>query len=147
MDKLIWIILALVAGSGLPIQAGLNSKLARTGGSPLHAAMISFTVGVIALLIFILLTNQHVSWKSLKEAPAYSWLGGLLGALYVSVIIYSFPRIGPALAFSLIIAGQLLVSLLMEHFQVLGAQPQPINFTRIAGMFLIVGGVVLMKKF
>lgn len=147
MEKIIWIILAIIAGAGLPIQAGLNSKLAKTGGSPLHAAMISFTVGVVALVIFILCTSQNVSWKSLKDAPIYSWLGGLLGAFYVSIIIYSFPRIGPGLAFSLIVAGQLLVSLLMEHFQVLVAQAQPISFVKIAGMFLIVGGVVMMKKF
>lgn len=147
MDKLIWILLAVIAGSGLPIQAGLNSKLAKTGGSPLHAAMISFFVGVIALLLFVLFTSQNVSWKGLKEAPTYSWLGGFLGAFYVSVVIYSFPKIGPGLAFGLIISGQLLMSLLMEHFQVLGAQPQPISVGRIAGMLLIIGGLIVMKRF
>ena len=147
MEKIIWIILALAAGSGLPIQAGLNNKLAKAGGSPLHAAMISFTVGAVTLLLIVLLTSQNVSWRSLREAPAYSWCGGLFGALFVSVIIYAFPRIGPAFAFSLIIAGQLLVSMLMEHFQILGAQPNPINLGRVAGMILIVGGVLMMKKF
>ncbi len=147
MEKITWIILALLAGSFLPVQAGLNSKLAKAGGSPLHAAMISFSVGVLALVIYILLSSQSVSWKGLREAPPYAWIGGMLGAFYVSVIIFSFPRIGPGLAFSLVVAGQLLISLLMEHFQVLGAQPQPISIGRIAGMLLIVGGVVLMKKF
>jgi transporter family-2 protein len=147
MDKIIWILLALAAGSGLPIQAGLNSKLAKTGGSPLHAAMISFSVGVVALALIIFLTSQNVSWKSLKDAPACSWMGGFLGAFYVSIIIYTFPRIGPAFAFSLIIAGQLLISMIMEHYQILGAQPQPINLGRIAGLVLIIGGVLLMKKF
>ena len=147
MDKLIYILLAIAAGSGLPIQAGLNSKLAKIGGSPIYAAMISFSVGVLLLCMFLLFTSQNVSWKGLKDAPAYSWFGGLFGAFCVSVIIYCFPKIGPALAFSLIIAGQLLMSMLMEHFQVLGAQPNPINLGKIVGFLLIIGGVVLMKTF
>lgn len=147
MEKLIWILLAIVAGSGLPIQAGLNSKLAKTGGSPIHAAMISFSVGIFLLLLFILFTSQNVSWKELKNAPAYSWFGGLFGAFYVSVIIYSFPKIGPGLAFSLIILGQLLMSMLMEHYQILGAPTQTINVGRIIGMLFIIGGAIMIKKY
>lgn len=147
MDKALWIIMAVAAGAGLPIQAALNSKLAKTGGSPLHAAMISFTVGVLTLLLFILFTSQNVSWKDLKDAPTYSWLGGLLGAFYVSVIIYSFPRIGPGFAFGLIIAGQLGISMLLEHYQIFGAKHHAISFGRIAGFTLIILGVYLTKRF
>lgn len=147
MDKALWIIMAVAAGAGLPVQAALNNKLAKTGGSPLHAAMISFTVGVLALLLFILFTSQNVSWKDLKDAPTYSWLGGLLGAFYVSVIIYSFPRIGPGFAFGLIIAGQLGISMLLEHYQILGAKHHAISFGRIAGLMLIILGVYLTKRF
>lgn len=147
MDKAIWIIMAAAAGAGLPLQAALNSKLAKTGGSPLHAAMISFTVGVLALILFILFTSQNVSWKDLKDAPVYSWLGGLLGAFYVSVIIYSFPRIGPGLAFGLIIAGQLGVSMLLEHYQILGAKHHPVSYGRIGGLTLIILGVYITKRF
>jgi len=147
MDKAIWIVMAVAAGAGLPIQAALNSKLAKTGGSPLYAAMISFTVGVLALVLFILFTSQNVSWKDLKDAPSYSWFGGLLGAFYVSVIIYSFPKIGPGLAFGLIIAGQLGISMLLEHYQILGARHHPISYGRIAGLTLIILGVYLTKRF
>lgn len=147
MDKALWIIMAVAAGAGLPVQAALNSKLAKTGGSPLHAAMISFMVGVFTLLLFILFTSQNVSWKDLKDAPTYSWLGGLLGAFYVSVIIYSFPRIGPGVAFGLIIAGQLGISMLLEHYQILGAKHHAISFGRIAGLMLIILGVYLTKRF
>ncbi|MCR5863653.1 DMT family transporter [Flavobacterium sp. J372] len=94
MEKIIWIILAFLAGAFLPFQAGMNSKLAKTGGSPVHASMISFAIGVIALVMYIVLTSQNVSWKGLKDAPAYAWLGGVLGAFYVTVIVLAFPRIG-----------------------------------------------------
>lgn len=147
MEKIIWIILAFVAGSFLPMQAGMNSRLAKTGGSPIYASMISFSVGVIALIIYILLSSQNISWKGLKDAPSYAWLGGILGAFYVTVIVFTFPKIGPGLTFGLVVAGQLLTSIIMEHFKIMGAQHQPISLGRIGGMFFIVIGVMIMKKF
>ena len=110
MDKLIWIILTLIAGCFLPLQGSMNSRLAKAGENPVYASMISFTVGVIALIIYIFLTSQNISWKGLKEAPTYSWLGGILGAFYVTVIVLAFPKIGPGLTFGLVVAGQLLTS-------------------------------------
>jgi transporter family-2 protein len=147
MDKIIWVVMAFIAGAFLPIQAGMNSRLAKTGGSPFHASMISFAVGMLALVIYILATSQSVSWKGLKEAPPYAWTGGLLGAFYVTVIVLAFPKIGPGLTFGLVVAGQLLLSMFMEHFQIMGAQAQPISIGRIAGLVLIVAGVAMMKKF
>lgn len=70
--------MAFLAGTFLPLQAGMNSKLAKTGGNPLHASMISFGIGVLALILYILLTSQNISWKGLRDAPAYSWLGGVI---------------------------------------------------------------------
>jgi len=146
MDKIIWIILVFLAGTFLPIQAGMNSKLAKTGGSPVYASMISFAVGVITLIVYILITSQNISLKGLKEAPAYAWLGGILGAFYVTVIILAFPKIGPGLTFGLVVAGQLLISMIMEHFQIMGSQPHPVSIGRIMGMLLIVAGVIMMKR-
>lgn len=147
MEKIIWIILAFAAGTFLPLQAGMNSRLAKTGGSPLHASMISFSVGVLALLIYIVLTSQDISWKGLKDAPAHAWFGGVLGAFYVTVIVLAFPKIGPGMTFGLVVAGQLLISLLMEHFSLMGASHHPVSTVRLSGMLLIIVGVVVMKKF
>lgn len=147
MEKVLWIVMAFLAGAFLPIQAGLNNKLAKTGGSPVHASMISFAVGVVALIVYILLTSQNVSWKGIRDAPTYAWAGGILGAFYVTVIVLAFPKIGPGFTFGLVVAGQLLISMLIEHFQLLGAQPQPISIGRIAGMLLIIGGVLIIKRF
>ncbi|MEZ7500400.1 DMT family transporter [Flavobacterium sp. Arc3] len=147
MEKFIWIILAFFAGSFLPIQSGMNNKLAKTGGSPVHASMISFAIGLLVLVIYILLTSQNVSWKGIKDAPSYAWAGGILGAFYVTIIVLAFPKIGPGLTFGLVVTGQLLISMLMEHFQIMGAQQIPISIGRITGMLLIIVGVIIMKNF
>lgn len=147
MDKIFWIVMVVIAGAFLPMQGSMNSKLAKAGENPVYASMISFTIGVLALVTYILLTSQNVSWKGLKDAPSYSWLGGVLGAFYVTVIVFAFPKIGPGLTFGLVVAGQLITSMVMEHFQIMGTPHQPISLGRIVGVLLIIAGVVAVKKF
>jgi transporter family-2 protein len=147
MNKIFWIIMASLSGAFLPIQAGLNAKLGKAGGSPVYASMISFLVGTGALVFYIVLTNQPISWSGLKEAPLHAWVGGLLGAFYVTVIILSFPQLGPGLTFGLVIAGQMIISVLLEHFNILVSNPHPINLPRLIGVALVVAGVIIIRKF
>ena len=139
--------MAFVAGTFLPMQAGLNSRLGKSIESPVHASMISFITGAFAVLIYILITKQHVSWAGLKTAPAYTWIAGALGAFYVTTVILAFPRIGPALTFGLVVLGQMVIAVLLDHFNILVAQQHNINFWRILGVILIVGGVIIIRKF
>ena len=145
--KITWIIIALVSGAFLPIQAGLNSRLGKTLESPVHASMLSFVTGAAVLILYTLLTKQHVSWAGLKTAPAYVWFGGILGAFYVTAIILAFPRIGPALTFGLVVAGQMVIAILLDHFNILVAQQHSINAWRVVGIILIISGVIIVRKF
>lgn len=147
MNKLIWVFAAFLAGAFLPIQAGLNAKLGKAGSSPIHASMISFFIGAIAVASYIIITKQTVSWAGIKTAPAYAWLGGLLGAFYVTVVILAFPKLGPALTFGLVVAGQMLISALFEHFNILVAQQHPITIWRLLGFLLVIVGVIIIRKF
>lgn len=147
MNNIYWIALALLSGALLPIQAGLNTKLGKTLESPLYASLASFLVGTIGLIIYILATRQTVSWSGVKDAPQYIWLGGLMGAFYITVIIFVFPKLGPGLSFGLIVAGQMVVSLLLQHFDVLVAHRSPISYMQIVGVVLVVVGVIIIRKF
>lgn len=139
--------MAFISGAFLPIQAGLNTKLGKAGESPVHASTISFVVGTVTLLLYILFTQQSVSWEGIKSAPGYVWIGGVLGAFYVTVIILAYPQLGPGLTFGLVVAGQLIISALLEHFNVLVAQQQSISPMRVLGIVLVVVGVVIVRKF
>ena len=145
--KITWIILALLSGAFLPIQGGLNSRLGKTIESPFHASLLSFVVGAITIILYCLITRQHVLWTGLKTTPAYLWSGGILGAFYVTAIILAFPRIGPALTFGLVVAGQMIMSVLLDHFNVLVVQPQPVNIWKVLGIVLIISGVIVIRKF
>jgi len=147
MDKVIWIVLTFVAGAFLPVQAGLNARMGKAAANPVYASMFSFAVGMVALVLYIVLTRQSVSWAGVKAAPLSLWAGGLLGAFYVTIIVLAFPKLGPGLTFGLIVAGQMLISVLLEHYNILVATPQPISFMKVLGVILIVAGVIIVRKF
>ncbi len=132
----------------MPTQATVNSKLAGYVGSPISAAFISFVVGTVALFVYMLLTGVPLSGlASAKDAPLIAWIGGFLGAFFVSLMAMVVPRIGGALAFSAAIGGQMLVTILIDHFGWLGVPEKPINLMRVLGAALITLGVILIRKY
>lgn len=148
LNNYFFIILAILAGMAMPTQATVNSKLAGVVESPITAAFISFAVGTVALFVYMLLTGVPLtSLTASKNAPLIAWIGGFLGAFFVSVMASAVPRIGVALAFSLAIGGQMLVTLMIDHFGWLGVPEKPINLWRVLGAVLITMGVVLIRKF
>jgi transporter family-2 protein len=145
--KLLWIFIAFISGVLLPLQAGVNIRLGKSIENSVYASMLSFMVGVFSLLIYIAFIKQDVNWAGIKTAPAYAWLGGALGAFYVTATMLAFPRLGPALTFGLVVAGQMLIAVVLDHFNILVAQQHSINIWRMLGMVLIVAGVVIIQKF
>ena len=74
-------------------------------------------------------------------------IGGFLGAFFVTAAVMLVPRLGVAMTFSLIIAGQMIVTLIIDHFGLLGVPMKEVSLARIFGIALIAGGVVLIRKF
>ena len=107
MDKLVWVAIAFIAGSLLPLQGALNARLGAAVGSLIHAAAISFVIGTLAIATYVFATRQTVSWAGFSDTPWYAWLGGLCGAFSLTAIILTYPRLGPGLAFGLLVAGSL----------------------------------------
>lgn len=146
MNQIFWILVVLVAGIVLPIQAGMNTRLGKEIQSPVWASLISFMVGAFALMVYTLFTKNNLNLSSAKSIPLYLWFSGVLGAFYVTTVIFAIPRLGSSLTFGLIVGGQLLISLLLDHFKILVPEQHPINYYRFAGILLIVLGVVLIRN-
>ncbi len=143
-----YILLALAAGAMMPTQAATNNKMAVVIDSPVLAAFISFLVGTIALFIYMLLSGVPLgNLTSASEVPAIAWIGGLLGAFYVTAAVMLVPRLGVAMTFSAIIAGQMLVTLIIDHFGLLGVPVKEVSIARLGGILLITAGVVVIRKF
>jgi transporter family-2 protein len=140
------ILLVLLAGGMIALQAPTNAILARAGGSPVLAALISFAVGTVTLLLVWLASGNRPRVGAFGGLPPYAWLGGAYGALYVAVAAYAAPRLGLAALITIGIAGQIAMALLLDHFGALGLPREPINLGRIAGVALVFAGVVLVRR-
>lgn len=144
----LYLLIALLAGAMMPTQAATNNKMATIVESPVLAALISFAVGTVALLVYALLSGEtFTSLAAAKNAPAIAWVGGFLGAFFVASAVILVPRIGVAMTFSLIIAGQMIVTLIIDHFGLLGVPVKEVSLARIGGILLITAGVVLIRRF
>jgi len=143
-----FILLALAAGFCLPAQAGINAQLNLWSRSAVLTATISFAVGTLALAVYTLILR--VPWPSgaaVSRYPWWIWTGGFLGAFLVASTVVLAPRLGAASMISLIIAGQMFASLLLDHFGWLGYQVHPVSGLKMLGAALLVGGVVLIRWF
>lgn len=140
------IALAVAVGATLPLQALLNARLGHSTSGPLFASFVSFLVGTVVLLAAVL--AMRVRWPAASELaalPGWLWCGGLIGAVYVLSATALVPRLGAASLVCLIVLGQLVGSLLLDHAGVLSA-PRPVDGVRLLGAVLVVAGALLVVK-
>ncbi len=146
--QLFFIILAIIAGAVLPLQAGLNVQLGKSVHQPIFAAFASFLIGTLGLLVYlIVLKFDFGTIAQTKTVSPVVWIAGILGAFYVAAVIILAPRLGVALTFVLVVAGQMAVSLLVDHYGLLGLPVKQINWQRLVGVLLLIGGVLMIRRF
>ncbi|GAB2952650.1 DMT family transporter [Hymenobacter coalescens] len=142
-------LLAVSMGALLPVQAALNTRLARAADGPVVAALASFAIGTLTLLLIAVAAGMRLTGlaEAARTQSPTVWLGGVIGAFYVGSVTILTPRLGVALTFGLLIAGQLLLSVLFDHFGLFGLPMQRLSPGRVAGVLLLLIGVVLIRRF
>jgi transporter family-2 protein len=142
------LVLALLSGVALAVQAAINAQLRVALGAPVLAALVSFLIGTAVLALYALVARApRPDPHAVSAAPWWVWTGGIIGAVYVTLTVILVPRLGPALLFGTIIAGQMLAALALDHYGLLGVPTHPVNAGRIAGALLLIAGVVLIRRF
>lgn len=139
---------ALLAGALMPVQAGINARLREFLGEPLMASLVSFGVGTLALLAFILATRTP--WPgaaAIASAPWWTWIGGALGAFFVAVTVILAFKLGATGLMAWIIAGQLMASVLIDHTGAIGFAVREASWQRLAGVGLLLAGAVLVNEY
>ena len=136
--------LAMGVGIAMTIQTAINSQLREYLYSPLQAALFSFLVGTIVLAFMVFFQSaEKPDFASFAQIPWYLWLGWFLGVYAISISIYTAPKLGFLSLSGLIIFGQILMSMVFDHFGLLGTEKTPINWQRLLGGVVIFIGVLL----
>lgn len=145
--KYIFYFLPLIAGIAMTTQAAVNAQLKAAIQSPLMAAFISFIIGTFVLGLAVVFSKEPLpSIRQVIQIDAYKYSGGLLGATFVTIIILSVQKIGSTNMFALIITGQLIASIVYEHFGLLGFKISSIQPYKLLGFLLLVIGAILINK-
>jgi transporter family-2 protein len=142
-----WALLGVMAGAFVAIQAPINADLARSLGSPLAAAAISFLSGAIVLgvVTFIATRFQGVSIGWREPEPWLFVAGGVLGAVYVTTNILLIPRIGAAALIAFLITGQLIAGMIIDRVGFMGIAVREISLGRLGGACLLIVGAVMVR--
>ena len=142
--SLLPVLAVLIAGIGLAVQPPTNAELARASGSVWLAALVSFLVGTVALLAIWAVDRTPPS--ALRGAPWWAWLGGFYGAAFVAAMAFAAPRLGLAVTLTIAIASQVATAVVIDHYGLLGLREQPVTVGRVAGIALVLAGVVLVRR-
>ncbi|MGF7216255.1 transporter family-2 protein [Spirosoma lacussanchae] len=143
----VFLLLAFLTGLAITVQAGVNANLRQAITNPLLAAAISFGTGFVSLLLVLLTTSSSApSIDTFRQISWWKWTGGFIGAIYVSTVIASVPKIGSGNLVSLSVAGQLLAAVVLDHYGLLGFTLHPANGWRLLGLVLIMAGVLLVVR-
>jgi transporter family-2 protein len=139
-------VLALGAGVSVATQQVLNGSLRTSLASPAWAGLISYAGGLLTMIVAVIAMRERVpSWKTMAEVPWWAWSGGLFGGAFILLAILLLPSLGAATLFALVIAGQVLAAVTLDHFGALGLTPHPVSTARLMGAALLIAGVVLIR--
>jgi bacterial/archaeal transporter family-2 protein len=140
------IVLAVAAGISVIVQQALNANLRAALGSAAWSGFTSYLVGTICMvLLAVALRDPVPSAAVAARVPWWAWSGGLFGAVFIALAILLIPKIGAATFVALLVTGQMLAALTLDHFGLLGVPVQPATLVRMAGAGFLVLGVVLIR--
>ena len=145
-----YLLMALVFlfGALQPFQAGMNARMHVALGDRFQAGFLNGFVNVTLLLLVLLVLGKGLpSIGGLKEAPWWAFLAGAIGAMIVLLQLSAAPILGASLLIALFVAGQVSGSVLADGFGLVGYAVRPPSMMRIAGLLLVVIGVLMVAKF
>lgn len=146
--NILYFAMAFLGGAVTPLQAGLNRRLGIGLGNPLYATIANFVIGglTISSIVLALVLAGLVKMPARPgQTPWWCWLGGLCGVTFVFSATVALDKLGSASMIVSLIAGQMIVSIIMDHFGILAAVRE-VSLGRIAGVVLLLAGVVLIQR-
>ena len=140
--------LAVLAGVSIVVQQALNANLRAALNSAAWSGFVSYGVGLacMGLLLAAALRDPLPAMGVAARLPWWAWSGGLFGAVFIGLAILLVPHLGAATFIALLVAGQMLASVTADHYGWLGLAQRSLDPPRLAGIALLIAGVVLIRR-
>lgn len=134
-------------GALLAVQVGMALTMRQFVGSPMTAALVNFAVGTVFLLVAVTFGRGSLTGLAqVGAAPWWAWCAGILGGFYITASAAFGPSLGGATFLALIVAGQMLAALALDHYGWLGFPVRPLDAWRVGGALLIIAGMILLAR-
>jgi len=141
-------LVVLLAGALVAIQTSLFALINKGLKHPLLSLSAIFCIAAVFVLVgFFLHPSALPDKQTLSHIPWYAWLGGILGVAYVTCVMLLAPKMGIAMVTAISVLGQLIASMVIDHFGFFNTNPQPISLGKLLGIAVMTAGVILMKFF
>jgi bacterial/archaeal transporter family-2 protein len=139
--------LAALAGASVVLQQVLNANLRGALDSAAWSGFVSYLVGLICMMVFALAMRDPIPSATIaSRIPWWAWSGGMFGAIFIGLAIILVPQLGAATFIALLISGQMLASIIFDHFGLFGLAQRTVDLPRLLGVVLLVVGVVLIRR-
>jgi len=146
-NVLVLSLLAALAGVSIVVQQALNANLRIALNSAAWSGFASYLVGLACMALLAMALRDPVpSASAAVRIPWWAWSGGLFGAIFIGLAILLVPQLGAATFIALLVTGQMLASVAFDHFGLLGLAQRSVDFPRLLGVTLLIGGVVLIRR-
>lgn len=141
--NIVFAALAVGAGVAAAMQAATNAGLSRSAG--LGPALVVNTVIVLIGAIGLWAATGAKATFLPADASWTLYLGGLFGFVIIASLAFVFPKIGAAYAVALMVGGQCVAALIVDHFGLMGMPPEPVTMQRVIGVAQVAAGAVVMR--
>jgi transporter family-2 protein len=141
--KLILAALAVVAGVAVAFQGATNQGLLKSVG--IGPALVVNTVVVLIGVTGLWLATGAKTTFFPESASWTLYLGGVFGFIIIAAAVLVFPRLGAAYAIALMVCGQCLAAMIIDHYGLMGMEKSPATLQRVIGVVLVVAGVAVFR--
>ena len=108
---------------------------------------MSYFLGVLCMVaLAIVLRDPMPSTMTMARVPLWAWSGGIFGAIFIGLSIITIPKLGGAVYIAILVTGQMIAALAVDHFGWLGVPERHMDLPRMFGVALLVGGVILIRR-
>lgn len=137
------IIFAIISGISMTLQGVFNTRLSEKIGTWETNVLVQGIALVITLIVSFILKDTN--YKAIKDVNKLYLLGGVLGVIIIFTVMKSIGNMGPTCGIAIILIAQLISAALVDAFGLFDTPKVPFNFKQIAGVIVMICGIILFK--
>jgi transporter family-2 protein len=145
MSRGLALICTVAVGGLVALQPPANAALAKHVGD-LGAAFVSLAISIMIVGVLLLAIGHPSRLSGLGSFKLEYAVGGIAGAAIVTVTLVTVRPLGVGGVVALLVASQLLVSVLADRFRLYGVTQVNLSLGRLVGLALVIGGTLLITR-